>query len=43
MYSSEDLFVSQSYEGGLTATISESLIIASTRATERTILIFVFD
>jgi hypothetical protein len=43
MYSPEDLFISQGYVGGLTATISESLIIASTRATESTILNFVFD
>jgi hypothetical protein len=46
MYSAKYL-VYQSYLGffvrQLTAMISESLIMASTRATESTILIFVFD
>jgi hypothetical protein len=43
MYSPEDLFISPCHAGELTATISESFIIASTRATESTILNFVFD
>jgi len=43
MNSPEDLVISPCSVVRLTATISESFIMASTRATESTILSFVFD